>query len=213
MKKSHYTALAVLLPLVVLMVSACGAKHDPEEARAALSALVEQSYVLNDIYFGEGLPISDDREDVERFYASFDTDITSINYHPVAKDCAFQSEDEIREATEAVFSPSYCAFLFERAFNGISDTFDEGTEQEITRTAAYARYIQYGDTLTVRLDLAGEAIPLGRTYDFADAVILENKAKYVTFSVPSLLDGVPAEDVKLRIVVTEDGWRLDSPTY
>lgn len=201
-----------IIPLCFILAS-CAPANDPDTVRAVLEDLVEQSYALNEIYFGEGLPISDDREDVERFYASFDTDIASINYHPVAKDAPFQSEEEIRTATEAVFSPAYCTYLFERAFSGISDTFDEGTENEVTKTAAYARYIQYGETLTVRLNLADEAIPLNRTYDCANAEILENKKNAVTFAVPSSVDGLPDEEVEIQIVRTDDGWRLDSPTY
>ena len=113
--------ILLTIPLLLILAS-CSPKNDPDTVRAALDSLVEQSYALNEVYFGAGLPISDDREDVERFYASFDTDITSINYHPVAADAAFQSEDEIRTATEAVFSQSYCTYLFERAFSGISDS-------------------------------------------------------------------------------------------
>ena len=201
-----------IIPLCFILAS-CAPANDPDTVRAVLEDLVEQSYALNEVYFGAGLPISDDREDVERFYASFDTDITSINYHPVAKDAPFQSESEIRAATEAVFSPAYCSYLFERAFSGISDTFDAGTENEVTKTAAYARYIQYGETLTVRLNLAEEAIPLNRTYDCANAEILENKKNAVTFAVPSSVDGLPDEEVEIKIVRTDDGWRLDSPTY
>lgn len=204
--------ILICLPLLLALAS-CAPKNDPDTVRAALDSLVAQSYALNEVYFGAGLPISDDREDVERFYASFDTDIASINYHPVAADAAFQSEEEIRTATEAVFSESYCAYLFERAFSGISDTFDAGTENEVTKTAAYARYIQYGETLTVRLNLAEEAIPLNRTYDCANAEILENKKNAVTFAVPSSVDGLPDEEVEIKIVRTDDGWRLDSPTY
>ncbi len=201
-----------ILPLCFLL-AACAPANDPDEVRDALTELVEQSYLLNEVYFGEGLPISDDREDVERFYASFDTDVTSINYHPVATDAAFQSEEEIRTATEAVFSPSYAEYLFERAFSGISDTFDEGTENEVTKTATYARYIQYGDTLTVRLNLAEEAIPLDRTYDCAQAKILENEKNTVTFSVPSSVNGLPDVEIEITMIHTDDGWRLDSPTY
>ena len=83
----------IIIPVMLISLASCAKANDPEEARDALAGLVEQSYALNEVYFGEGLPISDDREDVERFYASFDTDITSINYHPVAKDAPFQSED------------------------------------------------------------------------------------------------------------------------
>ena len=80
-------------------------------------------------------------------------------------------------------------------------------------SAPYARYIQYGETLTVRLNLADEAIPLNRTYDCANAEILENKAAYVLFSVPSTVDGLPDEEIEIKIVLESDGWRLDSPTY
>lgn len=205
--------VAVVLLLAVLFLPSCAEAHDPDEAMAALSSLIEASYALNEIYFGEGLPITDDREDVERFYASVDTDVTSVNYHPVAADCGYASEDEIRAATEAVFSESYCSYLFTRAFTGISAVFDEGTEQEITRTATYARYIQYGDVLTVRLNLAEEAIPLNREYDCANATIVQNRSAYVLFSVPTRVDGQPDENVEIRMVWTADGWRLDSPTY
>ena len=167
----------ICFPVVLVLLASCAPANDPEAARDTLQSLVEQSYALNEVYFGEGLPISDDREDVERFYRSFDTDIRSINYHPVASDAIFQSEDEIR------------------------------------KTAAYARYIQYGDTLTVRLNLADEAIPLDRTYSCADAEILENQKGYVTFSVPSSVAGLPDEEIRIKMVRTDDGWRLDSPTY
>jgi len=35
----------------------------------------------------------------------------------------------------------------------------------------------------------------------------------VTVSVPTYMDGAYDQDVELTLVLTEDGWRLDTPTY
>lgn len=197
-----------------LSLVSCGSKaqYTEEEIKTALDELLPLSFELNEIYFGEGLPISDDREDVERFYASFDTDVTSVNYHPVAKDCEYQTEADIRAATERVFTEAYCQYLYQRAFSGISAVFDEGTEQQITTTASYARYLESNGVLTVRLNLPDEAMELGRTYNTDEMEIIRESDSYVLVSVPTEQDG-KSLDVELKLVMTEDGFRLDTPTY
>ncbi|MBQ8402694.1 MAG: hypothetical protein IJX14_12280, partial [Clostridia bacterium] len=109
--------LSLLLP--VLLLSSCGSSVSEADVSAALAELIPASYPLNEIYFGEGLPISDDRADVEAFYAAagMDNDI-SLNYHPVAPDCGYASVEEIKTATLEVFSESYADYLFTMAFNG-----------------------------------------------------------------------------------------------
>lgn len=202
-------SIAVTMPLV-----SCGSKsqYTEEEIKAALEELLPLSFELNEIYFGEGLPISDDREDVERFYASFDTDVESVNYHPVAEECEYQSEADIKEATEKVFTQQYSQYLYERAFSGISAVFDEGTEQQLTTTATYARYLESSGVLTVRLDLPKEAMELGREYDTDALEIVREADNYVLVSVPTQFKGTNL-DVELKLVMTADGFRLDTPTY
>ncbi len=211
LKKVSSVLLSAVLMCTVLV--SCGrVEYTDEDVIAAVEELLPLSFKLNDIYFGEGLPISDDRADVERFYASFSSDVESVNYHPVAKDCEYQSEADIREATEKVFSAAYCEYLFELAFTGISAVFDEGTEKQLTQNASYARYIQNGDTLTVRLDIIYEAMDLSREYDVNRMEIVTKKPGYAVVVVPTEKNG-EALDVELKLVCTEDGFRLDSPTY
>ena len=204
--------LSAISALIIVSITSCGVSYTDEEVIDAVSTLVPLSMELNDIYFGEGLPISDNREDVERFYSMFESDVTAVNYHPVSKDCKYQTEAQIKEATEAVFSSQYCEYLYELAFNGISTVFNEGTEKQYVETAAYARYIESGGVLTVRLDLPYEAMELDRVYDFSKAIITSKKPNYVIVSVPTEKDG-EVLDVNLKLVLTDDGFRLDTPTY
>lgn len=208
MKKRIAAAMLILLTLT----SCGGGVHSEEEIRTVLDELLPKSFELNEIYFGEGLPMSNDKAMVEQFYGMFDSDVEAINYHPVDVSCGYTTETEIREATLEVFTADYAEYLFGRAFSGISATFNEGEEQEYTSTAVYAMYIEQDGILTVRINLDEEAIPLGRTYDLDGMELTENEENFVIAKIPTEMDG-RALDVELRLVKTADGWRLDSPTY
>ena len=208
MKKRIAAALLILLTLT----SCGGGVHTEEEIRTVLDELLPKSFDLNEIYFGEGLPMSNDKAMVEQFYGMFDSDVEAINYHPVDVSCGYTTETDIREATLEVFAADYAEYLFGRAFSGISATFNEGEEQEYTSTAVYAMYIEQDGILTVRINLDEEAIPLGRTYDLDGMELTENTENFVIAKIPTEMDG-RALDVELRLVLTPDGWRLDSPTY
>ena len=211
--------LTVVLLLSTLLLTSCGGGVSEAEVSAVLAELILASYPLNEIYFGEGLPISDDRADVEAFYAAtgVDNDI-SLNYHPVSPEAAYTSVEQIREATLAVFSDSYADYLFTMAFDGLSSVFNEDTEEQVTQTVSYARYMETDGILTVRMDVADEAMPLNRTYDTNDIEIIRDKLNgehgYLLVEVQSYVDGQPDQRVEVKLVKNADGqFRLDSPTY
>ena len=212
MKKRIVSAVLAVLLLTTALVSCGGGAHSEEEIRAALEELLPKSFELNEIYFGKGLPMSSDREKVEEFYSIFDSDVEAVNYHPVDISCGYTTETDIREATLEVFTADYAEYLFGRAFSGISATFNEGDEQEYTSTAVYAMYIEQDGILTVRINLADEALPLGRVYDLDGMELTENEENFVAVKIPTEMNG-RVLDVQLRLVLTPDGWRLDSPTY
>ena len=195
----------------LLMLSSCSQKYTREEIAEAITPLIEKSAELNEIYFGEGLPLSVEKEDAEKFYSSFDSEIKSINYHPVDKDCGYESIDEIKAATLEVFTEEYSEYLFQKAFNGISDQINDGTG-DITQTASYAMYLEQNGMLTARINIADDAIELGRVYDVDSLEIKLQKSNYVIVSIPTEQSGKPL-DVELKLVMTDSGWRLDSPTY
>ena len=233
--------IPLLLTIAALTLCSCGgSRYDPAELQSALDTLLPPSFELNEIYFGEGLPATDDQALIDELYGTFAANVKSLNYHPVAADCGYSSIEEIKAATEAVFTDDYAEYLYELAFSGIaSDTAVEETEETeeaelgegeyieaggeiegdysqpvmLNVRASYARYLEQNGMLTVRLDLAEEAYPLGREYKTAELTIVEEKGNSVTVSIPTWVDGAYDQDVELTLVYTESGWRLDTPTY
>ena len=204
---------------LLLLLSSRGGSMSEAEVSAVLGELIPASYPLNEIYFGEGLPISDDRADVEAFYAAagMDNDI-SLNYHPVSPECEYTSVEAIKAATLEVFSESYSKYLFTMAFDGLSSVFNADTEEQLTQTVSYARYMETDGILTVRMNIGEEAMPLNRTYDTNDIEIIRDKLSgshgYLLVEVQSYVDGQPDVKVEVKLVKNADGqFRLDSPTY
>lgn len=247
MKLQKLIAAATAAVAAVTATSCNTPSYDPEELKSALDDLLPASYELNEIYFGEGLPATDDAELIAKLYGAFAANVKSLKYHPVDEDCGYSSIAEIKAATEEVFTEGYSAYLYELAFDGIySDNMVEETDEaeaetdeadvplgegEIIEsggelsgsgytapivldvTASYARYLEQNGMLTVRLDLAKDALPLGREYDTSALTVTLEKPDYVIVSLPSYVGGVYDCDVELKLVPTSSGWRLDTPTY
>ena len=191
-----------LMALLLFSLASCGGSGlSDDEIRDVYADLIEQSYLLNDVYYGDGLPFVNDPETMATLAGA----ISRFSYMPVDKNALLQSEAEIREATLAVFTQSMCDHLFTLAFEGMSTDDEE--------TVVYARYIEMEDILTVRIDLADEALPLGRVYDMDTMDILNQSGNRIVASFATSVDGEPSVNVKLTLVRTADGWRLDSPTY
>ncbi len=204
--------LPLLAALLCLSLLSCGSsKHTADEMRDVVEPLIEKSEELNEIYFGEGLPLTVDADEAQAFYSSFDTDVEAISYHPVDKSCGYESIDDIKEATLEVFTEDYSDYLFTLAFTGISDVVNDGVGDK-TETSSYARYLEQSGMLTARIDLADDAITLGRVYRTEELEIVREKDNYVLVKIPTELNGKQC-DVELKLVLTNDGWRLDTPTY
>ena len=54
---------------------------------------------------------------------------------------------------------------------------------------------------------------LERTYDTENITVTKQKSGTVILSVPSFIDGKASDNVSITMIRTENGWRLDSPTY
>ena len=195
--------LSLLLASVLLFsLASCGGSGlSDDEIRDVYADLIEQSYLLNDVYYGDGLPFVNDPETMAALAGAS----SRFSYMPVDKNAPLKSEAEIREATLAVFTKDMCEHLFVLAFEGMSTGDDE--------TVVYARYIEMEEILTVRIDLAEEALPLGRVYDLDSMDILNQSGNRIVASFATSVDGEPSVNVKLTLVKTAEGWRLDSPTY
>ncbi len=207
---------SVLLTALCLILSfslfSCGTRYEDEEIAAAAKQLIEDSGRINDIYFGDGLPLAS----AEEYYGMFDPDSAdndNLGYYPVAGDCGFGSTEDIKEATLLVYTEEYSDVLFTNAFEGFSVTVGEGDLAE-RQAVSLARYIDsdYG-FLAARKIAESEKLPLGRVYDTDNITVVSQRGGRATVSVPSVSPGGEKETVELTVKMTSAGWRLDTPTY
>ena len=200
----------LLLTTLLLTLTSCGGSGlSDAEISEIFRSLTEASYPLNDVYYGDGLPYREDEAAMKQLLGvSADSKTFRVSYMPVAEDAPYSSEKQIREETEKVFSPAMCTYLFTLAFEGMTTGDSENVE-----TVSHTRYIEKDGVLTVRIDLADDAIPMGRTYDFEQITVIADEPTRIKASFPSFMNGEKSVDVRLTIVKTENGWRLDSPTY
>jgi len=208
MKKTvKIIALTAVLILAAVMAASCGADYTKEELCKSAGALIEASYKINEVYFGEGLPISEeDSEDAKKFAEENGLTLENVQFLPVTEESPYTSIDEIKKDTEKVYSKEYCEYLYSMAFEGFST--EDGT------AAVYAKYIEdEGGVLTARIDLVENALPLDRKYDLSSIKAKKMKKDMATVTVDSYIDGKKDETLTFTLVKEEDGWRLDTPTY
>lgn len=180
------TVFVVLLALATL--TSCSGKVSEEEAAAEVTRLVKESYELNVIYFGDGLPYEDDGDE-RNLYA------------PVAEDAPFVTKEALTYKTRTVFSKDYAASMIETAFQGAQDA--NGT------TALYARYIVSSDgKLTVYKNIEGIEKKVNE-YDYSTVLITKISKRFIEANITAK-DG---EVVEVILINQNGEWRIDSPTY
>lgn len=198
MKTIGRLIVSALAAAFLLSLTSCGNAPTDDEAKNIAEELITASYELNTIYFGEGMP-------------HYEPASTSI-YADVTDDAPYLTEDELREATSAVFTENYAESIFSMYLGGYSD--------DDTGDVIFPRYIESGERLTINLNIE-PLVEKERTFDFSTAVIKKCRTKLIVIEYTTLIDGI--EDCKVEVTlrsvsVTKDGekvkeWRIDSPTY
>ena len=207
------TAVSALIAAVLVVFVGCdrGRSYDESEISSAAAELIESSYEINEIFFGRGLPTvstegQNGSEAADGKTSDGEAYGSTARYAEVSEESPYHTEDEIRTAALLVYTPSYCEALFETAFSGGSGSGDSGS-------VLYARYVDYNGILTARILDEDEILPINRTYDTGSITVVSQKNGSAKIKVPSFKDGVPSDDITLSVVLTDDGWRLDTPTY
>lgn len=186
--------------MLSLSFSSCGDLPSEEDVIAAAKELIPKSVVLNEIYFGKGLPYKETAGD-------------SIMYATVSDDAPYKTEEELREATLETFTENYSESIFSVYLKGYSA---DGSNEVI-----YARYVQYEDRLTVNT----KASPMTdgeRTYDLDSVTVKKIKSSSAVVAVDSFYNGNADVEVEITLKLVEikdengntsEVWRIDSPTY
>ena len=201
MKK--FLCLLLVLSLVPAFFASCSSEDlTDDEVREIAGPLIEQSYEINEIFFGKGLP---HEEDAEGPLDETQYDVKPVKYLVVLSD-KYISIDSLKDAAREVYTEGYLDSVFDTAFNGVRDSNGEIVQ--------YARYFEsFFENLKIRSDVEEDNIVVGRTYDVSTLKITDQAENYVFFTVESCIDGEDAGEIELSIKDEGNGWRLDSPTY
>ena len=195
---------AVAIGIIIGVLYGCLPQYDISEVPAAAKELIEASYEINTVFFGEGLPTIG--------YDGMD-ELFGDSYSVLSEDSPYKSEDEIKEAALKVYTEDYCEFLFEKAFIGQQVDFTDEEDNITEMVQIPARYLTYEGELIVRYVEDDERIKLNRTYDTENVRIVKKYRRKVVIGVQAFVDGVPSEEETFTLELTPSGWRLDDPTY
>ena len=188
----------LLLSFLLLSFAGCAPSFEKDELKDVVPTLVENSFVLNEIYFGEGfLPSGEEGKDSDVYGYYY------VNSEPYG----FYSISDIKEATEKVFTKEYAAILYTAAFDGLVSE----------DTVVPARYMEgelgiLQSMHTTVYDLAD------RSYDYSTLQIVKEKKDRAIVEIETVADGerTTVDLIVVRYIDAETGektYRLDSPTY
>ncbi len=191
-------AAAALTFALLSALCACsgGRRIGKSEIAAVLPELVEKSQVLNEIYFGDGFPPDGSAALPENGYYYVDSE-----YY------GFYSIEQIKEATEAVFTPEYSYILYASAFDGLTSG-DSVTPPRYTEG-------ELGLMQSVHSTVYNLA---ERTFDYETLKLKKANRSRATVSVKTTDGDGNTATIEMIVVRTADesgnhSYRLDSPTY
>ena len=213
MRKIYQTigSLLILFGLLFSMVGCANRAPKLEEIHDRVVELIENSYELNQIFFGEGLPYCDRELLVyESLYSDYTTIGYTKDYNIVSRNAKYHSVEELKQAAEQVYSQALLqSSVYPAMFDGLM-------QQNVATGSTYlqARYIEDNQNFYVLIeDDAYHPTPL--IYDYATMKIIRpSNASQVMISLNAWEENHPEKIFEMRLsLVKEDGvWLLDKLT-
>ena len=208
--KNHIKVISVLL-LLALILTSIGIfayyrkKSIPkiEDVRERIIQLVEDSKQINEIFFGQGLPVYVRDSDLSKEKFVY-IGQQNKGYEKVMEVSPYLMLDEMRVAAQRVYSSAYCEQLFESCFDGV--VVDGMTLLEYVEISEWLYQSQARDVL-----VRDERIYL---YDTMK-IVRPSNAEYINVEIESYLISNPEkiEIERLGFAFEDGSWYLDTPTY
>lgn len=205
--------MAMLSILVVCSFSSCGdgiAKNAPkaEELRARVEELLAAAVPVNEIFYGEGLPVYAHDSDYAKEHGIYTDDTGYEHYDVVKLECPYHSISELKELAETVYSADYLKGVYEVMFDGVMGA-EEGT-------MVYARYIDRKGDLFMCNFTGYDLLPGKRVWDVSTLTVVgPSTANDVHIRMNSWLEGKEDETktYTLELVKQNGVWLLNNPSY
>ena len=212
MKKILIFVLSICLLLTSLcFFSGCGRAPKTEEIYDRVVELIEDSYTVNTVFYGAGLPVYHKGSFYADFMDLYQGDSYTKGYEKVSAYSMFISQEDIQRVAEQVYSKAYLNdVIYPACFEGYA--IDNGLGD---MTFSYSKYLDNGQQIYMIENPTVYYTDL-RIYDYASMkVVAPSNSKACYVEICSWFASDP-EDVivdRLRLVKQEDGlWYLDSFT-
>ncbi len=211
MKKIISLLLALLMLLPCLLLGGCaGRKPKLDEIYDRVVFLIEASYELNVIFYGEGLPYYDRNLPIyESLYNNYETQQYTRTHNIVSSQAKYLSIEEIKYAAEQVYTKELLEqTVYPAAFDGLMVM--SGGKSEYSP----ARYLQSNEDLYI-LNKESEYKLTPLVYDYGSMKIIRpSNGESVLISITVWEEGKPDSAYKTEIKLAKvDGvWYLDKLT-
>lgn len=208
--KKHIKIFSIVAILAVLLAcigifSYCHARRAPEldTVKERFIYLIERSKQINEIFFGEGLPVYVRDSDLsgEKFIYIGEQ---NRGFERVMEVSPYLLIDEMKAEAQRVYSSGYCDELFESCFDGV--VVDGTTLLEYTEINEWLYQNMARETLS-----KNEKIYLYSTMK----IVRPSNIEYVNIEISYYMINDPDEVrcEKLSFSFEDGNWYLDTPTY
>ncbi len=219
MKKTiRFGSLLLSLCLLVSSLSLVGcANRAPkvEDIYARVVELVEASYELNAVFYGEGLPYYDRNLEIYAdLYNDYATEQYTKDYNIVSDAAIYHSISEIKAAAEQVYSKE---LLESNIYVNLFDGFFIPGSGGVSSVSLGARYLENDGTLYIRIDDEDTLhSPTPLIYDYGTMKIVRpSNASRVLVSMTAWEQDTPNAPFETTLVLTlsdQNLWLLDKLT-
>ncbi len=201
-------SILLVLSLSLLALVSCGdRKYDEAEVKAVARTLISDSVILNDIFWGSGLPYTDDLNTSDGVY--FEA------YYYYHKNLGFETLDELMTIAEKTFSEKQCSLIESTILSSVT------VEEEVYSLARYYQKLSAKDNKTpqcIMVNTTWQNLLIGKAeYDLDSIEVIgsEKKIVYVTVDATVTYENYEPQKRNIRVALIEEdaGWRIDSPTY
>ncbi len=204
-KKLTKIASIALICIFVFGLTGCTKKLSKNEATEKVAELVDESYELNEIVFGKGLEYIETEE------------FKNAKYALVKENSKYNSINDIRVALDKVFSEDYSFIMKTTAFVGQSGGVD--------LTSVPPKYIENEQGFLVlkndivldgNVSVNGDKQEISyngfKVYKY-DTSTIEIKKISRRFIEAYITSEGGEQTILVTLILEENGWRIDSPTY
>ena len=211
MKKFISLSLACLMLLPCLLLGGCaGRRPKLDDIYDRVVFLVEASYELNVVFYGEGLPYYDRNLPIyASLYSDYETQQYTRTHNVVSSQAKYLSIEEIKYAAELVYTKELLEqTVYPAAFDGLMVA--SGGKSEYSP----ARYIQSNEDLYIlNKEPTYNIKPL--VYDYSTMKIINpSNGKSVLISITVWEEGKPesAYQTQIKLAKVDGIWYLDKLT-